>query len=467
MYNDNVVERPRVGSLMLYRGKGGQIAQRLFGASGRNSMLSLFDQGLVSGANFFASVVVGRFAGPAELGLYFLGFTLIALLTSAQISLISVPHTIYVHRREQGDRATYDGSVLAHQMLLSAVVVLALVITSAALWAEGSNRGAAAVAATLAIVVPFVLLREFGRRYCFAHMKIAGGLLIDFCAVTLQVVLLIWLSQVGKLTAVSALATMGASCAVSSVGWLWASRARFHVVLRQAIDDLSHNFALAKWVFASECGASLLTLSGPWLTAAMLGKAEAGIYAACVTLAQAVNPVVFGTCNILAPRAAQSFMAGGIQEVRRVVLQVMVFVGAALVVWCGFLLLYGESVIGVLYGDGFANSMWIVTMLGAAVMVRSLGMVTTQGLQTIERPQFGLWSNLVSLVMLAAFAPILIPRWGVFGAAASIFIADGTGFLIRLIAFSRLSTLPVAEAESNTEGISQPEGALEPEGALS
>lgn len=467
MYNDNVVDHPRAGSLMLYGGRGGQIAQRLFGATGRKSLLSLFDQGLVSGANFFASVVVGRFAGPAELGLYFLGFTLIALLTSAQISLISVPHTIYVHRREQGDRATYDGSVLAHQLLLSAVVVLALLVTALVLLTIGNNPGAAAVAGILALGVPFVLLREFARRYCFAHMKIAGGLLIDFCAVALQVAMLIWLSQLGRLTAVSALATLGVACAVSSVGWLWASRAQFHVVLSRATKDLAHNFALAKWVFASECGASLLTLSGPWLTAAMLGKAEAGIYAACVTLAQAVNPVVFGTCNILAPRAAQAFMAGGTQEVRRVVLHVMLFIGIALLAWCGFLMLYGEPVIGVLYGDGFSNSMWIVTMLGAAVMVRSLGMVSTQGLQTIERPHFGLWSNLVSLALLAAFAPILIPRWGVFGAAASIFIADATGFLIRLAAFSRLTRLREQDMAVKLEGVIDPEGALEPEGALS
>lgn len=447
MYNDNVVEHPRNGLLMPYGEATVRLFRKLSGKTGRKGMLSLFDQGLVSGANFFTSVIIGRFGGPAELGLYFLGFTLITLLTTAQISLISVPHTIYLQRRKDGDRSSFDGSVLAHQMLLSLVLVVVLASVSLGLFAWGAQPGAAAVAAVLAIGIPFVLLREFARRYCFAHMKVSGGLVIDFITVVLQVAILLLLSQTGRLTAVTALATLGGSCAVSSLGWLWVSRGQFQVELGQALRDLGHNFSLAKWVFASECGASLLTLSGPWLTATMLGKAEAGVYAACLTLAQAVNPLLFGTYNVLAPRAAQAFVAGGVQEVRRVILTVMAVIGCGLLVWCGFLFVLGEPIIAALYGDRFKDPVWIVFVLSAAVMVRSLGMVSAQGLQTIERPEFGLWSNMVSLVILIGCAPVLIPRWGVIGAASSIFVANTVGFLIRITAFSVLSRPAIPEPE--------------------
>ncbi len=442
MHNDNVVEHPRIGFFVPLGDMAGRVFRKLVGTTGRKSMVSLFDQGLVSGTNFFASVVVGRFGGPAELGLYFLGFTLISVLTTAQISLISVPYTIYTHRHDHRDRRTYAGSVLTHQMLLSAVVVLALALVSLVLWSTGNYPRGAAVAGILTVGIPFVLLREFARRICFAHMKISSGLLIDICTVAIQVAVLVWLSHSGQLNAVSALATLGVACAVSSIGWLWISRAQFHIVVRQALDDLTHNFRLAKWVFASECGASLLTLSGPWLTAAMLGKKEAGMYAACLTLAQAVNPLLFGTHNVLAPRAAQAFVAGGMQEVRRVILVVMLFLGLTLLGWCVLLAVCGESLITALYGARYPETMWIAGMLAAVVLVRSLGVVSLLGLQTIERPEFGLWANLASLAVLLVVAPMLIPHWGVFGVASSIFVANAVGFLIRLGAFFHLSRGP-------------------------
>jgi len=166
------------------------------------------------------------------------------------------------------------------------------------------------------------------------------------------------------------------------------------------------------------------------------------MYAACLTLAQAVNPLLFGTHNVLAPRAAQAFVAGGMQEVRRVILVVMLFLGLTLLGWCVLLAVCGESLITALYGARYPETMWIAGMLAAVVLVRSLGVVSLLGLQTIERPEFGLWANLASLAVLLVVAPMLIPHWGVFGVASSIFTANAVGFLIRLGAFFHLSRGP-------------------------
>ena len=436
-----LLQHSEPGWLASCRDAGGGAVRRVFGATGRRSFLSLFDQGLVSGANFFTSVIVGRFAGPAELGLYFLGFTLISLLTTAQISLISVPHTVYTHRPGR-DRVIYAGSVLAHQWLLSAVVMVTFAGAGAYLWMFGADQQSAALAAALAVAVPFVLLREFARRYCFAHLRVAHGLVIDLGTAAIQVAALIWLASTNQLTAVSALSMLGLASAVSSLGWLWVARSEFRIVVRDAVRDLRHNFNLAKWVFASECGASLLTLSGPWLAAAMLGTREAGVYAACLTLAQAVNPVLFGAYNVLGPRAAQAFAVGGMQEVRRVVVTVMILVAAALCAWCLLLAAYGATIISALYGDHYPETTATIAMLAAVVMVRSLGIVAVHGLQTVERPQFGLWANLAALAVLLAAAPLWIPQWGVLGAAGSIFAANATGFVIRVGAFSWVYRTP-------------------------
>ncbi|REJ67846.1 MAG: lipopolysaccharide biosynthesis protein [Planctomycetota bacterium] len=442
MSNDSLADTARTGLLVSPAEWAHRIGRRLVSRTGVKGALSLVDQALVSAANFLASIFVGRFGGPAELGLYFQGFTVIAVLLTAQIALIAVPYTIYSPRKQGGKDKTFAGSALAHQLMLSLAVVALLLLAALVLWGTLDKPALAAVTATVAVGAPFVLMREFARRFCFAHMEIGRGLLLDLVTVTGQLAAFVWLSWNGQLTAVTALAVLAAACAISGLGWLFVCRREFHLVWKQALADLAHNFSLAMWVFLSDFGAALIALSGGVLTIFLLGEREAGIYAACWTVSQAVNPLLFGTFNLLSPTAARAYANGGKPEVRRVMFTVTPFIVALLLGWCIFLLLFGELIIQALYGDDFLSTTWVVTWLAASVLMRALGVIAGQGLQTIDRPRFGFYSNVLALCGLALSVPLLIPTWGVTGAAMCICAAEATIFVTRMLAFLSLSRAP-------------------------
>ncbi len=57
--------------------------------------LALLDQAVVSGVNFAFTMVLARFAGPVELAVYSLGFSIVLLALAAQETLITLPYTVY------------------------------------------------------------------------------------------------------------------------------------------------------------------------------------------------------------------------------------------------------------------------------------------------------------------------------------------------------------------------------------
>src|SRR4051794_25035966 len=54
-------------------------------------ILALGDQGMVSAASFAATVMIGRWATPAELGAYALAVSVLVSLQAAQESLVTLP----------------------------------------------------------------------------------------------------------------------------------------------------------------------------------------------------------------------------------------------------------------------------------------------------------------------------------------------------------------------------------------
>src|SRR5712691_13360838 len=56
--------------------------------------LAVFDQLLVSGTSFVAAVLIGRFAGSAELGVYSIAISLLASMLALQNERVLLPFSI-------------------------------------------------------------------------------------------------------------------------------------------------------------------------------------------------------------------------------------------------------------------------------------------------------------------------------------------------------------------------------------
>ena len=410
----------------------------LFGATARKSVTALADQAVLSGTNFFTTVIVGRMCGPDELGIFSLGFAFVVLTVGVQESLISAPYTIYGNRRQGRSRAQYAGSVLVHHAVLSVVAVICLAATAGLLAAGIGPPGLAPVVWVLSVMIPFILLREFGRRLAFAHLNVAKALIVDSAVAAIQIGGLIWLAAGARLSAVSAQAMAGLACAVVGIVWFALAMKHFAVRWRRVPGAWRRNWRLGRWLFAGRVTSVLHAYSVYWLLALTLGAAGTGEYAACMTIILLANPFLLGISNVLGPRAAQAFAEGGGREVRRVVWKVAFLLAVPMAAFCGLVMLFGDGILWLLYGSRYAGHQQTITLLAAAALLHAVSIAADHGLCVMERPDVTFRAGLLGLAVTLVIAVALVTPYGIPGAAWGTLAGGVAAAVVRWTTFLRL-----------------------------
>src|ERR1035441_1529748 len=92
----------------------------------------LGDQAIVSGTNFFTSVMLARFMGLREFGIFALAWMSVLFVNSLQSALIVAPMMSIGPKQEEKDRPSYFGAVVFQELvLISCCVVLVFLALNA------------------------------------------------------------------------------------------------------------------------------------------------------------------------------------------------------------------------------------------------------------------------------------------------------------------------------------------------
>ncbi len=275
----------------------------------RQGALALLDQAVVSGTSFATSVIIGRLCSKEALGVFYLALTFVYLARGVQETLVSAPYVIYCHRRRGESLALYSGSVLLHHLGLAAVALVVLAGLLGMLSMGIGPAGLAPVVWVLLGALPFLLLREFVRRFVIAHLQMTAAVAIDVGVAVLQLSSLLALAYFHRLTVVSAYATMAAACAVACCGWFLAKRQPLRFAWSGTVIDWRHNWGFARWALASYLIGYGTPYLMPWIVITACGRGEAGVLAACISLVGVATMFMTGMSTYLIPAAAKAVLA--------------------------------------------------------------------------------------------------------------------------------------------------------------
>ncbi len=406
-------------------------------ASGKQA-LAWADQTVVSATSFLALVLIGRWTDPAELGAYAIGCSVLAMLLATQDSLITRPYTIRLHR-PLGTPVEHASSALALSLLLAAAGMLALGAAAIVLPAFGASAELASIAWALVAAVPFVLMREFARRFAFAHLALNQALMVDLAVSVLNVLLLCGLGWMGQLTAVTAFGAVGVACAAGALGWLYLARHEFSFSLCHVRANLKQSWGLGKWLFSAQMAVQAQGYMTYWLSLAIAGMTLTGAYAACVSIVSFANPIVFGFLNILTPRSVRTLKDKGGAGLRRQAAWDALLLATLMAAVCLLVLLAGEAVMQFLYpGPDYAGYGDILVVLAAAGVASAPGMPASNALSSAEKARavagVTAASALISLILIWSF----MSHWGLLGAAYGALIGEALSSIGRWIAFLTL-----------------------------
>ena len=399
--------------------------------------ITILDQSVASASNFATSVIIGRACSKTELGFYMLGFTIMLFAAGVQQSLILSPYIVFSARRDGVELRRYTGSSLIHQLGLCSATALILAHASFILsFVNGSER-LDRIVWVLAAVMPPVLLREFARQVSFARLQVGVALLLDCCVFVVQMGGLLLLARFGALSSSRAYWVIVGACGVTSLVWLFWSRHAFAFSLDQVLPDLRQNWRLARWLFGSTVGRAGSTQMYPWILTAFHGAAATGVLAACRGILFAANPFLLGLQNFLGPKFAHEFHKNGLDGLYRATVRVVLVIAAVMGVFCLAMLLFGGSILKIVYGEKYAGYAVVIAVLALVQLVSAVNAPLTSSLMAMERTDVEFKCSLAAVVVISTIGIWLVRGYGPLGVAFGLLTANLVALTFGWVVFQR------------------------------
>ena len=391
--------------------------QRALSTASNKTVLSLADQVVVSGTRFATTVMVGRLGSDSELGTYSLAFSLVILAVSFQESLISIPYTVFVKRLKRPHQRRYSASSLAQSILLNLVAVGVLAAGCLGLLVAGDSAGLLGPLAVLVVVTPFLLLREFARRYAFAHLRVRVALALDLLVSAVQLGGLGCVAYLGSVSAFWAYVVSGIAAVIGSLAWLWSSTAEFRWERGRMAEDWGRNWGFGKWVAGAHLVSVLHMYLAHWMLAAMIDQSATGIFTACLTVLVLANPFILGMSNVLSPKAAHVFAEDGLAATRQLVIRYALLIASVLLAFTVVAASGGNAFIVWAFQERYAGNDSSILVLAVGTIALGISFAAASGLRAIDRPEVNFWAGIVGLLTTAALSALLIGHLGVLGAS--------------------------------------------------
>lgn len=412
----------------------------LGGASGQKWLLTLVDQGIVSAASFVTMVIIARTCAKEQLGLYFLGLSIVGLCMELQNVLIWSPFTALSHRLKGSAHARYTGSTFVHQWASSGFSILALAGIGFLLSRGWGSPGLEPVVWVLAIAGPFITFREYARRICFANLQIKAAVWLDSGTALFQVSALLLLAYMGKLSSVHAFEIIGLGAFLAALVWfLWARRG-LAFSKTGVVSDLRRNWSFGKWLLGGNLALFLGCQIYPWILNGLHGTAVVAALAACQGVVALVNPFLQGTTNFLAPKAAQAFAQGGAPELLTLVRKSTLAIIPVTVLFCLGFFVFGSRLASFIYGAQYAGLGPVIAILSLNVLIASLAIGVGYGIWAMGRTDLNFRIEFARLLITCTIGLWLVKHFGLIGVAGGLLLGSSSVLICQALVFRKLTS---------------------------
>jgi O-antigen/teichoic acid export membrane protein len=433
-------------------------------ALGHRAFAALLDQGAVSSASFGTGILLSRaFAGPerGQLGLYYLAVAIGILIMEVQNALVSTPHMVTAPTLKSDLLLGFNGSALIHHAALSVVITVVLAVFAMVAPAMGLASHQPMLVAC-AVTAGALGLRNFARFLNFALHRPHIACVADWVVTILQLLGIVVLGRLHFLSAWSAVGVIGAASLAGGGLALFLSRTHLRVNPSQAWGDFRDNWRLSRWVFGSGIVWNLGTNFYPWMIDTFSSVLQTAVWGNCNTVSSLGNPLLMGLQNWLAPAVAHAYTDRSRERFRSYVFRAALLFAALLPVMLLALFFISNPLLHRVYRDLTANTLMLVLVLAAGSVVQSASFVISRGLFSLGRGDLDLWANVVPVVVLLLAGYFLVHRYGAFGGAMSLLIAQVLATGVRAVMFwfaavSSVVSVTGAQISEPTEMVLQAE----------
>lgn len=402
---------------------------------------AIMDQGLFAVSNFMLNVLLARWLGPAEYGVFGLAFALFLLLATAHTALATEPLLVFGSGRYRMRLATYVRTVMAGHWWLMRRAVVPFAGAGLLLWVVGESTLGKTLF-TLALVAPLILFQWLLRRACYIESRPGVAAFAGAQYLVTIGVGVFALRAAGWLSGSTGLLLMGVASMVSTAIIL-----RYVRSLEDAHDERENaarferairheHWRYGRWGIAAIALAWASTEVFYVLLSIIHGYGETGSLRAAMNVIAPAQQVFLALSTVALPVFVSSAREGVLP--RTVGLTTGLFVAAA-VVFSATIYVFARPLVGFLYGDAYTDIVPLVRIIAAVPLATAVARVASSVLHALEKPRDIYLGYLPGAVLALTVGIALTAYADTTGAAIGmVFATSGVAVMMGLQAVLRI-----------------------------
>ena len=434
---------------MLRENMWSRLLQKL---GGGRTPAALFDQALVSAANFLTNVLLARAFGVRDYGVFALAWIAVLFANSLQYALIVSPMMSIGPKQELAERPSYYGSVLVQQIvfaLFAASLMLIGVRLSVHFYPEWRISS---LAIPIAVATLAYLLQDFLRRYFFCTGQSMRALIADVVSYLTQVPIIFWAARKHMITLPDALWIIAATSFLSvCICIAWYERISVNV---HSLSVVFHrHWRIGRWLgptaFMQWGAGNLFLLSAP----VYYGAAASATLRAANNIVGVAHVWFLGLDNVVPAEAARQVRVAGLDGLLRYIKRVLLQWGSITLVFSSVIALMPVLWLRLTYGAKYASDGTVLRLYAVLYVITFVSGPLRAALQALEytAPIFWAYPALIafSVALAGPFARTLGLNGVILGMCATQLIFQGfvgVALMLRVRKMYREAALHVSDS---------------------
>lgn len=391
---------------------------------------AVMDQGLFSGSNFVLNVMLARWLGPLDFGVFSLAYSMLLLMGTFHTAFITQPMLVFASRRYRGRFGSYLRALLrGHWVLTSTVAGLVALVGFVMVFVADRPSGMTLIACAFAS--PLILIQWMLRKACYVDLKPRIAAFAGAVYLALMVGGILLLRDLDRLNSGSAFVLLALASAVSA-SMLLASLLRYQDDPGFRAEAGFRRHALQEHWQYGRWGIGAVFLNWFGTDAYYLGITFLHGFEATATLRAAMNLILpakqtFVALGTIALPMLVSARASG--RLARAAFAMFGMLFSAAVLYAALLVAFRAPLVDFLYGTEYASILPAVLVLSAFPLFIATTRVLNTALHALEHPRGIFAAAIPSSTATLTLGMFLTWQFGVIGASVGLIVGATIGIV--------------------------------------
>lgn len=430
-----------------------RLARALQKVGGGRTPVALFDQALVSGANFLTNVLLARAFGIREYGVFALAWIVVLFANSLQFAFIITPMMSVGPKQEESDRPAYYGAVLVQEFafaVLAAVLMYIGIRFSVKIFPQW---GVGFLALPVSGATLAYLLQDFLRRYFFCIRNSRMALATDIVSYATQLPILWWIARTHTASLNGALWIIGATSLIGFLSCLfWYERIILSASFFRQV--FVRHWIISRWLAPSafmQWGAgNLFLMAAP----VYYGAAASAVLRAAQNIVGVAHIWFLGLDNVVPAEAARQMRVKGVNGMSRYITRVFLQWGGMTLLFTAVVAAFPTFWLRLAYGSKYSSEGSVLRLYALLYLLTFVSSPLRAALQAIEytAPIFWAYPALIgfSIALAGPFARTLGLHGVILGMCATQLIFQSIIGVALLIRVKRMRAETTVHGDANS-----------------